>query len=154
MIHFSKEKIDNLDKIYRLNLINSCTGYKSANLLGTIDSEGNTNVAVFSSITHLGSNPAMIGFVLRPRTVPRNTYNNMFKLKYFTVNHINVDDIKDAHHTSAKYPKEICHLFCDQSVFYLNNYTSLNIFFFKIFDIICNLINTFKFNAIAFITHK
>ena len=69
MIHFSKEKIDNLDKIYRLNLINSCTGYKSANLLGTIDSEGNTNVAVFSSITHLGSNPSMIGFVLRHRTM-------------------------------------------------------------------------------------
>ena len=107
MVHFSKEKINNLDKIYRLNLINSCTGYKSANLLGSIDSEGNTNLAVFSSITHLGSNPAMIGFVLRPRTVPRNTYNNMFKLKYFTVNHINVHDIKDAHHTSAKYPKEI-----------------------------------------------
>ena len=82
MIRFSKEKIDNLDKIYRLNLINSCTGYKSANLLGTIDSDGNTNVAVFSSITHLGSNPAMIGFVLRPRTVPRNTYNNLFKMKF------------------------------------------------------------------------
>ena len=107
MVHFSKKKINNLDKIYRLNLINSCTGYKSANLLGSIDSEGNTNLAVFSSITHLGSNPAMIGFVLRPRTVPRNTYNNMFKLKYFTVNHINVDDIKDAHHTSAKYDKEV-----------------------------------------------
>ena len=41
MVHFSKEKINNLDKIYRLNLINSCTGYKSANLLGSIDSEGN-----------------------------------------------------------------------------------------------------------------
>ena len=107
MIRFSKEKIDNLDKIYRLNLINSCTGYKSANLLGTIDSDGNTNVAIFSSITHLGSNPAMIGFVLRPRTVPRNTYNNLFKMKFFTVNHINIDDINDAHHTSAKYPKEI-----------------------------------------------
>ena len=107
MIHFSKENIDNLDKIYRLNLINSCTGYKSANLLGTIDSDGNTNVAVFSSITHLGSNPAMIGFVLRPRTVPRNTYNTLYKMKFFTVNHINVDDINDAHHTSAKYPKEI-----------------------------------------------
>ena len=40
MVHFSKEKINNLDKIYRLNLINSCTGYKSANLLGSIDSEG------------------------------------------------------------------------------------------------------------------
>jgi predicted dehydrogenase/threonine dehydrogenase-like Zn-dependent dehydrogenase len=29
---------------------------------------------------------------------------------------------------SIKYPKEICHIYCDQSVFYLNNYTSLNVF--------------------------
>ena len=80
---------------------------KSANLLGSIDNEGNTNLAIFSSITHLGSDPAMIGFVLRPRTVPRNTYNNMFNNKFFTVNHVNTNDIEDAHHTSAKYPKEI-----------------------------------------------
>jgi len=107
MVHFNKNKIKNLEKIYRLNLINSCTGYKSANLLGSMDNNGNTNLAIFSSITHLGSDPAMIGFVLRPRTVPRNTYNNMFNTKYFTVNHVNVNDIEDAHHTSAKYPKEI-----------------------------------------------
>ncbi len=29
---------------------------------------------------------------------------------------------------STKYPKEICHIFYDQSVFYLNNYTSLEVF--------------------------
>ena len=107
MIHFSKENIDNLDKIYRLNLINSCTGYKSANLLGTVDSDGNTNVAVFSSITHLGSNPAMLGYILRPTTVPRNTFKNIKETKLFTVNHIVKDIINDAHHTSAKYPEEI-----------------------------------------------
>lgn len=107
MISFDKNKIENLDKIYRLNLINSCTGYKSANLIGSVDMNGNTNLAIFSSITHLGSDPAMIGFVLRPRTVPRNTYNNLFTTKFFTVNHVKSDDIEDAHHTSAKYPKEI-----------------------------------------------
>ena len=78
MVKFDLDKIKGLEKIYRLNLINSCTGYKSANLIGSIDKEGNTNLAIFSSITHLGSDPAMIGFVLRPRTVPRNTYNNIF----------------------------------------------------------------------------
>ena len=107
MISFDKNKIENLDKIYRLNLINSCTGYKSANLIGSVDMNGNTNLAIFSSITHLGSDPAMIGFVLRPRTVPRNTYNNLFTTKFFTVNHVKSDDIEDAHHTSAKYPKEV-----------------------------------------------
>ena len=41
MISFDKNKIENLDKIYRLNLINSCTGYKSANLIGSVDKNGN-----------------------------------------------------------------------------------------------------------------
>lgn len=31
----------------------------------------------------------------------------MFNNKFFTVNHVNTNDIEDAHHTSAKYPKEI-----------------------------------------------
>ena len=60
MVKFDLDKIKGLEKIYRLNLINSCTGYKSANLIGSIDKEGNTNLAIFSSITHLGSDPAMI----------------------------------------------------------------------------------------------
>jgi len=29
---------------------------------------------------------------------------------------------------STKYPKEICHLFCDQSIFYLKNFVSLELF--------------------------
>lgn len=125
MISFDKNKIENLDKIYRLNLINSCTGYKSANLIGSVDMNGNTNLAIFSSITHLGSDPAMIGFVLRPRTVPRNTYNNLFTTKFFTVNHVKSDDIEDAHHTSAKYPKEISEF--DKTKFeaeYLDGFTA------------------------------
>ena len=77
MIHYSRTDIDQMDKIFRLNLINSCTGFKSANLLGTKSLNGVSNVAVFSSITHLGSNPPLIGFILRPTTVPRDTYRNI-----------------------------------------------------------------------------
>ena len=96
-----------MDKIFRLNLINSCTGFKSANLLGTKSLNGVSNVAVFSSITHLGSNPPLIGFILRPTTVPRDTYRNIKDTGVFTVNHIYSDIIEDAHHTSAKYPDEV-----------------------------------------------
>ena len=96
-----------MDKIFRLNLINSCTGFKSANLLGTKSLNGVSNVAVFSSITHLGSNPPLIGFILRPTTVPRDTYRNIKDTGIFTINHIYSDIIEDAHHTSAKYPDEI-----------------------------------------------
>ena len=96
-----------MNRIYRLNLINSCTGYKSANLIGTISTNKIYNVAVFSSITHLGSDPALLTFIVRPTTVPRDTYKNITDTKQFTVNHINIDDIEDAHHTSARYPETI-----------------------------------------------
>lgn len=103
MKHITKDTISQMEKVERLNLINSCTGYKSANLLATKSLNGKSNVAIFSSITHLGSNPALIGFIMRPTTVPRDTYKNIRETGYFTVNHITADMIEDAHHTSANY---------------------------------------------------
>ena len=106
MAFFNFDDIQNLEKIYKINLINSCSGFKSANLLGSISEEGISNVAVFSSVTHLGSKPPTLGFILRPTTVPRDTYKNIKDSGIFTINHIHQDIIEDAHHTSAKYPKE------------------------------------------------
>ena len=103
MKHISREEISTMEKIERLNLINSCTGYKSANLIATKSIDGKSNVGIFSSITHLGSHPAIIGFIMRPTTVPRDTYKNIRETGFFTVNHITVDMIADAHHTSANY---------------------------------------------------
>jgi flavin reductase (DIM6/NTAB) family NADH-FMN oxidoreductase RutF len=107
MLSYSKESFQSLPKIPRLNLINSCTGYKSANLIATKTIEGISNVAVFSSVTHLGSDPALVGFILRPTTVPRNTYKNIKDLGYFTINHITETMISDAHHSSASYDETI-----------------------------------------------
>ena len=107
MIAIATEEIEKLEKVERLNLINSCTGYKSANLLATKSVKGLSNVAIFSSITHLGSSPAMIGFIVRPTTVPRDTYKNIKETGYFTVNHITADMIADAHHTSANYDNSV-----------------------------------------------
>jgi len=107
MAFFDRKDIDGLEKIFRINLINSCSGFKSANLLGSISNDSIPNVAIFSSVTHLGSNPPTLGFILRPTTVPRNTYKNIKDLGYFTINHIWEDVIEDAHHTSAKYPDDI-----------------------------------------------
>ncbi len=106
-MHFTRKNINDLEKIKKINLINSCSGYKSANLIGTISKDGITNVAVFSSITHLGSNPPTLGFILRPTTVPRDTYKNILESGVFTINHIFEDIIEDAHHTSAKYEEAI-----------------------------------------------
>jgi flavin reductase (DIM6/NTAB) family NADH-FMN oxidoreductase RutF len=107
MAFFNLDDIQNLEKIFKINLINSCSGFKSANLLGSISEEGISNVAVFSSVTHLGSKPPTLGFILRPTTVPRDTYKNIKDLGFFTINHIHEAIIEDAHHTSAKYPNEV-----------------------------------------------
>ena len=103
MKKISKEDISKMEKVERLNLINSCTGYKSANLIATKSLDGKSNVAIFSSVTHLGSHPALIGFIMRPTTVPRDTYKNIRETGFFTVNHITEAIIADAHHTSANY---------------------------------------------------
>ena len=107
MHHFNKIDIDKMSKIFRLNLINSITGYKSANLIGTKTNDKINNIAIFSSVTHLGSDPPLIGFITRPENGNRNTYNNILKNKLFTINHIVKNQIFSAHQSSAKYPKNI-----------------------------------------------
>lgn len=107
MNYYNREHIDNFDKQYRVNLINSLSGYKSANLIATKSKDEVTNVAIYSSVIHLGSNPPLLGFILRPTSVERNTYDNLVNTGEFTVNHIHKNIIKDAHHTSAKYDGKI-----------------------------------------------
>ena len=100
---FDAERVASLDKVHRINLANSATGFKSANLIATRGADGHTNVAIFSSVAHLGSNPPLLGFVLRPTTVPRGTYANILETKRFTVNHVTAPIIYDAHQSAAKY---------------------------------------------------
>ncbi|MDC1452228.1 flavin reductase family protein [Vicingaceae bacterium] len=99
---FSKEEIQSTDKIFRLNLVNSVSGYKSANLIGTKGKHGE-NLAIFSSVVHLGANPALLGFIMRPASVPRNTLTNMKQTRSFTINSISEEIIEKAHYTSANF---------------------------------------------------
>lgn len=107
MLHFDASSIGAMEKIFRLNLINSVTGYKPAQLIGTKSDTGKYNLAIFSSVIHLGSNPPLIGFILRPTKVPRHTYQNLKNNKIFTLNAITSAEISEAHHTSAKYPNNV-----------------------------------------------
>jgi flavin reductase (DIM6/NTAB) family NADH-FMN oxidoreductase RutF len=103
---YSSADIDEMDKRFRANFINSISGFKSANLIGTANSEGQTNLAIFSSVVHIGANPPLIGFVLRPTTVDRHTYNNIIARGFYTINALPFSKKEDGHLTSAKYPKE------------------------------------------------
>ncbi len=104
---FTNKEISQLEHIYKINLINSVTGLKSANLIGSISNSGYKNVSVFSSVVHFGSAPPLLGMVFRPTTVARNTYDNIKENQYYSINHIYQNNIEDAHHTSAKYDATI-----------------------------------------------
>ena len=101
------KEIAEFDKRYRVQFINSLPGFKSANLIGTINEKGITNLAVFSSVIHLGSNPPLMGFITRPTSVSRHTYLNIQSKGQFTINHIHPGIFKKAHQTSARYNSEI-----------------------------------------------
>ena len=100
-----------MSRIPRLTLINAITGFKSGNLIGTANNEGVTNLAIFSSAVHIGSEPPLIGIVTRPIVsdgkTSRHTYENIKNTGFFTINHINLDIIEKAHQTSASYPDGI-----------------------------------------------
>ena len=104
MKSFSLDEIKTWERFYRANFINSLTGFKSVSLIGTADKNGNTNLAVFSSIVHIGSDPPLIGFVNRPLKAAPHTIANIEATGKYTINHIKPEFVKQAHQTSAKYP--------------------------------------------------
>jgi len=107
-MHYNKHDIAALDRVLRLKIINSVTGLKPANLIGTVSETGGTNLAVFSSIVHLGSNPALLGFVARPPTdAVGHTFENILQNGEYTINHIHPEFTKKAHYTSAKFEKSV-----------------------------------------------
>jgi flavin reductase (DIM6/NTAB) family NADH-FMN oxidoreductase RutF len=105
---WNEQDISSADKVTRLRMINAITGIKPANLIGTQDASGRHNLAVFSSVVHLGSSPALIGFILRPYgEVPRHTWQNIQATGHYTINHITASMTQQAHRTSAKFPEEV-----------------------------------------------
>lgn len=107
MTHFNLEVIAKMERFYRANFINCLSGFKSPVLIGTVNSSGDTNLAIFNNIVHLGSDPALIGFINRPREAAPHTLSNIENTGIYTINHISSDLIHKAHQTSAKYPKDV-----------------------------------------------
>lgn len=102
-MYFNNESIKSMDKIQRLNIINSITGIKPANLVGTQSKKHGSNLAIISSVVHLSSNPPLIGFFMRPhKEFRRDTFNNIQENGEFTINHVSSEIVEKAHYTSAK----------------------------------------------------
>ena len=103
MQHYSINKIKTWERFYRANFINSLSGFKSATLIGTVSKEANPNLAIFSNVIHIGADPAMIGFINRPKEAAPHTIANIEATRIYTMNHIQASFIDKAHQTSAKY---------------------------------------------------
>jgi len=107
MQQFSPAEWQSWERFYRANFINSLTGFKSASLIGTINAQGVPNLGMFSSIIHIGSDPALIGYINRPIAAAPHTLANIKANGLYTVNHIHPSFVEKAHQTSAKYPDEV-----------------------------------------------
>jgi flavin reductase (DIM6/NTAB) family NADH-FMN oxidoreductase RutF len=97
--------IEAMDRIFRLNLINSLSGYKSANLIGT-EAKGYSNLAIFNSVVHIGANPPLLGMIQRPHTVERQTLENIRESGTYTINHLTEALAQRGHYTSAKFERD------------------------------------------------
>jgi hypothetical protein len=84
----SSSTIETWERFYRANFINSLTGFKSVSLIGTFNQRGQTNLAIFSSVVHLGYDPAPIGFINRPIQAAPHTLANIQATGMYTINHI------------------------------------------------------------------
>ncbi|MEM6398223.1 MAG: flavin reductase family protein [Bacteroidota bacterium] len=102
-MHISLSDIMDMDSMYRRNLMNTLPGPRGVHLIGTKGHSGVENLGVFSSVVHIGANPPLLGFIMRPLTVPRQTYHHIQASGFFTLNTIQPDILEQAHQTSAKY---------------------------------------------------
>ncbi len=103
---FNLKDILNFETRYRATFINSLGGFKSLALIGTRNKGGNSNLAVFNSLFHIGANPPLFGFIIRPDSVDRHTLSNILETGEFTVNHVREAFYKQAHQTSARYAND------------------------------------------------
>ena len=96
-----------MEKQDSVHFTNSLGGFKSVGLVGTVDKTVNQNLAIFSSIFHIGGNPPLFGMIFRPSPPERDTLENILETGFYTINHINENIYKQAHQTSARYDREI-----------------------------------------------
>lgn len=101
------DEIFEMEQRKRAHFINSIGGFKPGVLIGTKGNDSKENVAIFNSLFHLGANPPLFGFIVRPDSAPRHTLENIEETKFFTVNHVHSKMVEQAHHTSARYARDI-----------------------------------------------
>ena len=96
-----------MDSRRRAAFVNSLSGYKSANLVGSVDEAGRTNLAIMSSAVHLGSDPPLLALVIRPGGEERHTLANILATGCYSINHVHTGLVEAAHQTAARYERHV-----------------------------------------------
>lgn len=106
-VAFDGAGIAALPQRVRARMVNSLSGFKSANLVGTVDASGHPACCMVSSVVHLGSDPALLGVVFRPPGDDAHNYRNLAESGAFTLSHVALPFFEAAHQTSARYPEGV-----------------------------------------------
>ena len=104
-IHWQETDLADLEQRYRGTFINSIGGFKSVCLVGTKNTANQSNLAIFSSLVHIGANPPLVGLVFRPDSVERHTLENILETGFYTINNICAEFVPNAHQTAARYAR-------------------------------------------------
>ncbi len=108
-MYINRDDLSKLPQRYRANLVNGIAGFKPVNLIGTADAQGRVNLAIFSSVFHIGASPALLGMIIRPAPngTERHTLDNINQNPHFTINSLGTEMIAAAHQTSARYAQTV-----------------------------------------------
>ena len=80
MLEINKDKLKNYTRVEIINLMNSITGAKPALLLGTKSISKVSNLAIFSSIVHISSSPALFAFFIKKTKISKKKiFDKCFK---------------------------------------------------------------------------
>ncbi|WP_376746065.1 flavin reductase family protein [Sphingobacterium multivorum] len=107
---YNEQAIAAFERRYRANFINSLGGFKSLVLIGTKNRDGSENLATFSSLFHLGADPALCGIILRPATDFSSTLENILDQGCYTVNHVSPAFVHQAHQCRPNTQKVLANL--------------------------------------------
>ncbi len=104
-MNITKENLENFEQNYRRAFVNSLAGFRQVAMVGTRNTGGFSNLAIFNSLIHLGASPALFGLISRPNSVPRDTLQNIVDTGEYSINYVATAEMEKAHQTSARYPK-------------------------------------------------
>lgn len=104
---FDSTALASMETRFRAAFVNSLSGFKAANLVGTRDEHGQHNLAIMSSAVHIGSHPPLLALVMRPEAAGQHTLQNILAHNYYTLNHVHEGICEAAHQTAARYPREV-----------------------------------------------